>query len=177
MLSKKVKLIFIILYSVLVGLNFINYQHVYWMHYPYNSERWWHAGFKETFDYLKSIDSSYERVFMSMQGEPVYIFFAGHYQYPPDKWHQGFPFKFTWVDGFGRISFIDKYYFGSPTQDSGSIYDLPKYITSKDVYIAAAKEVGWNLMLDPARVPSGLRLLKAVSYPSGEPAYYVFTKE
>jgi hypothetical protein len=110
-----------------------------------------------------------------MQGEPAYIFFAGWYEYPPDKWHQGFPFKSVYVDGFGRISYIDKYYFGSPN-NGDSIYDLSKLITSKDLYMAVAKEVGANLILDPGNVPNGLKLLKAVAYPSGEPAYYIFTK-
>jgi hypothetical protein len=177
LLPKKMKKSFVVLYTLILAICFATYVHVYCFHYPFTSERWWHAGFEETFSYAKSVDSQYDRVFFSMEGEPIPIFFAGYYQYPPDKWHKGFPFEATWVDGFGRISYIDKYYFGSPTQDNGSIYDLPKYITSHDIYVAVAKEVGWNLILDPARVPSGLKLLRAIAYPSGEPAYYVFTKQ
>jgi len=175
LLSPKYKLIFVASYLFLLALGFAGYEHTYWVHYPYNSERWWHAGFEESFDYIKSVDSQYDRIFISMQGEPAYIFFAGWYEYPPVKWHQGFPFKSTYVDGFGRISYIDKYYFGSPN-DGASIYDLSKYITSKDLYMAVAKEVGPNLILSPGNVPNGLKLLKAVAYPSGEPAYYIFTK-
>jgi len=173
-LPRKFSPVFWGIYVLFLLIGFLGYQHTYWVHYPYTSERWWHAGFKESFDYIKSMDSQYDRIFFSMQGEPVYIFFAGYYQYPPDKWQQGFPFKSTWVDGFGRISYIDKYYFGSPN-DGASIYDLPKFITNKDLYLAVAKEVGPNLIIDPGNVPNGLKLLKAIPYPSGEPAFYIFT--
>jgi len=164
------------LYLSLLGISFAFYQHEYWVHYPFNSERWWHYGFKQSFEYIKSVDGQYDRIFISMQGEPAWIFFAGYYQYPPDKWHQGFPFKNVWVDGFGRISYIDKYYFGSPNLENESIYDLPKFIGSKDLYLAVSKEVGGNLIIDPGQTPIGLKLLKAIAYPSGEPAFYIFTK-
>lgn len=170
------RLIFVSLYSLVLVVSLLFYEHDYWVHYPYNSERWWHYGFKQSFDYIRSVEGRYDRVFLSMQGEPVWIFFAGYYQYSPDNWHQGFPFKTTWVDGFGRISYIDKYYFGSPSAENESIYDLPKLITTKDLYLAVAKEVAPNLIMQPGNVPNGLKLLKAIPYPSGEPAYYIFTK-
>jgi 4-amino-4-deoxy-L-arabinose transferase-like glycosyltransferase len=175
-LSRKKGILFVIFYSVVLAASFLFYEHNYWIHYPYYSERWWHYGFEESFDYIKSIESGYDRVFISMAGEPAWIFFAGYYQYPPQRWHENFPFKTTWIDGFGRISYIDKYYFGSPALENESIYDLPKFITNKDIYLAVAKEVAPNLIMDPGGVPNGLRLLKAIPYPSGEPAYYIFTK-
>jgi 4-amino-4-deoxy-L-arabinose transferase-like glycosyltransferase len=175
LISGKYKLLFVFLYSLPLLVGFAGYEHNYWIHYPYNSERWWHAGFQESFAYIKSIESNYDRIFISMQGEPAWIFFAGWWEYPPAKWQQGFPFKSIWVDGFGTISYLDKYYFGSPSEGQ-SIYDLPKLINSRDIYLAVAKEVGWNLVLGPDRAPNGLKLLKAITYPSGEPAYYIFAK-
>ncbi|HJY98711.1 MAG TPA: hypothetical protein VJ227_03285 [Patescibacteria group bacterium] len=164
-----------LVYVGAIFVSFIFYQHYYWVHYTYASERWWHAGYKESFSYIASVEDNYERVFVSMAGEPAWIFLAGWTEYPPDKWQKGFPFETTWVDGFGRISFIDKYYFGSPT-DNQSIYDLSKYITTRDIYLSVAKEVPPNLIMQPGNVPNGLKLLKAIPYPSGEPAYYIFTK-
>jgi hypothetical protein len=31
--------------------------------------------------------------------------------------------------------------------------------------------------MEPERIPSGLTLVKAIPYPSGEPAFYLFEKE
>jgi 4-amino-4-deoxy-L-arabinose transferase-like glycosyltransferase len=157
-------------------LMFLSYQHIYWVHNPWDSERWWHAGFKDVMQSVEQIQNDYDRVFMSMKGEPVWIFFAGWSEYPPDEWHKGYPFDTTLVDGFGKISFIDKYYFASPV-DTVGIYGLKDYLTKKDLYLANASEVGENLIREPARTPQGLKLVKAVAYPSGEPAFYLFTKD
>lgn len=175
-LKARAKLLFITSYLILFAVGFISYQHNFWVHYPWDSERWWHAGFKESFQTIKEVEKDYDRVIISMAGEPAWIFFAGWSQYPPEKWHKGYPFEQSYIDGFGGLSFIDKYYFGSPDEKGISIYDLPKLITEKDLYLAVAKEVSWNLIMEPDRTPIGLKLIKAIAYPSGEPAYYLLTK-
>ena len=175
-LKARAKLLFITSYLILFTVGFISYQHDFWVHYPWDSERWWHAGFKESFQAIKEVEKDYDRVIISMAGEPAWIFFAGWMEYSPEKWHKGYPFEQSYIDGFGGLSFIDKYYFGSPDEKGISIYDLPKLITEKDLYLAVAKEVSWNLIMEPDRTPIGLKLIKAIPYPSGEPAYYLFTK-
>ena len=80
------------------------------------------------------------------------------------------------LKGFGEISNIDKFYFGSVGQDVG-IYGLDQIIDKKTLYLAVAKEIGANLVLEPQRTPGGLNLIKAISYPSGEPAFYLFDKK
>lgn len=171
------RFIVLILYGGILLSSFIFYQHEYWVHNPWNSERWWHYGWEEGVGAVKEIDEDFDRVFISMSVEPAWIFFAGHYEYPPDKWHEGFPFEESFVEGFGRMSRIGKFYFGSPNEDGGGIYGLPGYITDKDLYLANASEVGGNLLLHPEKVPVGLRLIKAVAFPSGEPAFYLFSKD
>lgn len=175
LLRKIPRKIFLIGYLSILLISFVFYQHQYWVHYPWDSERWWHAGFKETFEAMREVEKDYNRVFISMSGEPVWIFFAGWNQFPPDKWHEGYPFAGTYVDGFGQISYIDKYYFGTANEHGATIYDLSKYITNKDLYIAVAKENPWNLIAEPEKVAPGLKLIKAIPYPSGEPAFYLFT--
>lgn len=167
--------IFALAYIFIFITELVYYQHYYWVHNPWDSERWWHSGFKESFSAVDKASDDYSRIFLSMAGEPVWIFFAGWNQYPPKSWHEGFPFEKIDVDGFGEISFIDKYFFGSPNEEGG-IYSLKDFMRSDDLYLAVAKEVGWNLIKEPSRVPIGLELLKAIPYPSGEPAYYLFAK-
>jgi hypothetical protein len=164
-------------YVAIWAISFFFYQHNMRFHYPWNSERWWHAGWKEAVNFVKDEQSHYDRVFISMADEPAWIFFAAWYEYPPDLWQKNFPVENkTFVEGFGKVSYTDKFYFGSTNADGG-IYALPNYITEKDLYLASAKEVPGNLIMNPTtEVPIGLKLLKAVAFPSGEPAFYLFTK-
>ncbi len=177
LLRGNIKKLFILGYFGLLVLGFITYQHEYWVHNPWDSERWWHAGFEESIKTIKEIDKDYDKVILSMVNEPAWTFFAAWYEYPPDQWHQGFPFKETYLDGFGNISFIDKYYFAGIREKDGGIFALPQYIDDKTLYLAVASEIGENLIMDPGRGPAGLKLIKAIPYPSGEPAFYLFTKE
>jgi len=170
-LRNKGRIIVLGLYAILLFISVFSFQHEYWVHYPWNSERWWHAGYKESIKTIKEIDKDYDKVIISMAGEPVWIFFAGWYEYPPQMWHQGYPFKKVNLNGFGEISYIDKYYFSQ----AGSIYDLGKIIDSKTLYLAVAKEIGANLIMEPGRTPPDLKLIKAIAYPSGEPAFYLFS--
>jgi 4-amino-4-deoxy-L-arabinose transferase-like glycosyltransferase len=164
----------LLVYCGIWVLSFIFYQHNYWVHNPWYSERWWHAGFGEAIHSIKAIEGDYDRVVISMAGEPAWIFFAGHYQYPPEKWHKEFPIgNDVELPGFGKISHIDKFYFGMP--EAKGLYSWGQVIDNKTLYLATAKEVGVNLIMEPERTPKDLKLIKAVPYPSGEPAYYLFS--
>lgn len=174
--GKSYRKLVIVAFAGVLALSFYFYQHNYWIHNPWYSERWWHAGYSEAFGYLKQVDSHYDKVIISMAGEPAWIFFAGYYQYPAWVWQQNFPTTNKKVlPGFGEVSYIDKYYFGSVNVEGG-IYSLSKLIDRKTLYLAVAKEVDGNLIKEPNKTPEGLVLLKAVAYPSGEPAYYIFSK-
>ena len=171
-LKKFHKALFIILYSSFFILGFASYQHRYWYHYPWESERWWHAGFCPAIQAAKEIETNYDKIVISSNNEPPWIFFAGCWQYPPEAWQKEFPIgNDVLLPGFGKVSHTDKFYFGSP---EGGIYGLGSKIDNKTLYLAVAREVGANLILEPARVPQGLSLIKAIAYPSGEPAFYLF---
>jgi len=175
--SKSWKKLLTVFYFGVLLVEFIFYQHNYWAHYPRESERWWHYGWKEAISFIKDNSVNYERVFITMADEPAWIFFIANYPYPPNMWHEGFPLKNTEIEGFGGMSYIDKFYFGSPDENGASIYDLPKFITQSDLYLASSKEVPGNLIMDPSRTPIGLKLIDSVAFPSGEPAFYIFTKQ
>jgi hypothetical protein len=176
LLKGNLKKLFVLGYFGLLALSFMTYQHQFWIHNPWDSERWWHSGFKESVGIIKEIEGDYDKVILSMAKEPIWIFFAAWSEYPPAEWHKGYPFKETHLDGFGNISYIDKYYFAGVREEDGGIFDLHKYIDNKTLYLAVASEIGENLIADPGRGPGGLKLIKAIPYPSGEPAFYLFTK-
>ena len=160
---------------LLYAISYSLYAHRYFIHYPWESERWWHSGWSEAIASVKEVEGGYDKVAISMNGEPAWIFFAGHYMYPPDLWQKNFPIGND-IDlaGFGKVSHIDKFYFGSP---SGGLYEWGQLLDSKTLYLANASEVKVNLVLEPDRKPGDLNLVKAITFPSGEPAFYLFAKK
>lgn len=174
-LKNRSRKLFAVGYLMAYLINFGLYQHQYWAHYPWESERWWHSGFRDGIASIKAIDKDYDKVAISTASEPPWIFFAAWYEYSPDKWQKEFPIGND-VDlaGFGRVSHIDKFYFGSPR---GGLYDWGQVLDKKTLYLASEKEVKVNLIMEPERTPGDLKLIKAISYPSGEPAFYLFTKK
>lgn len=173
LISKKYKYIYLLGTGSLYVLCIFFYLHNYWVHNPTYSERWWHYGFKEGIIYIKDNQQSYDKVIISTANEPPWIFFAGLYEYDPKLWQKNFPIgNDIELAGVGKVSHIDKFYFGSP---SGGVYDWGKVVDDKILYLASAKEVNVNLIMEPERTPGDLTLLMAIPFPSGEPAYYLFT--
>ncbi len=171
--KRNLKYLFLICYLILFVFDFLFYQHQYWFHYPIDSEKWWHYGFSQSFSEIEKIQSKYSKVFVTTYDEPPWIFFAAGMQYPPEKWQLGYPFKKQIVGGFGEVSYIDKYYFGSP--NGLGIYDWGKVLGSDMLYLASAKEVNVNLIEEPDRTPKDLKLVYYIKFPSGLPAYYIFS--
>lgn len=160
-------------YLLLFLLEFGLFQHFYWVHNPWYSERQWHAGFYETITYIKQLEDNYGKIIISDKYEPPKIFFASYYPYSPDKWQKGFVKES--LPGFDYLEKVDKFYFGHAGPIN--IYDLSQFMDDESLYIAAASEMPDNLIRNPSIVPSGLRLLKSVAFPSGEPAFYFFERQ
>ena len=162
----------LILYFVFLTFNVGLYMHNYWTHNPWYSQRSWHAGYKELVNEAKRLEGSYEKIVITNAVEAPEIFFASYYPYPPSLWQQGF--KEEYVDGFGKLKGIGKYYFGQVNVEGFEV--LPEVMGDSILYISAQREIGKNLIMDPQYIPSGLRLVYTVTYPSGEPAFYFFEK-
>jgi len=167
------RILFPIAYFLLLTTNFIFYQHNYWFHNPWYSERWWHSGFKETFEAMREVEGNYDKIIISNANEPPLIFFLAWNHYPPEIYQKGLEEEY--IPGFETLKHTGKYYFGQVGEEG--FYSLPKYLDEKTLYIAVHREVGTNLIMEPDKVPSGLHLVKAIPFPSGEPAYYLFEKD
>lgn len=171
----KYKYIYAVLLIGVLCLSFIFYEHNYWNHYPWDSERWWHAGFKEAIQSTILEGNKYEKVIISGADEPPLIFFLGWSQYPPSEFQKNYPLQKTSLEGIGEVSRLDKYYF-TPIGKERGLYELGKILPSNSLYLATFKEIKLDLIREPNRVPSDLTLIKSISYPSGQPAFYLFTK-
>ena len=163
------KLLIFIYFGIWI-LEFGFYQHNYWVDNPWQTERQWHAGFYEAITYIKQVEDNYQKIIISDKYDPPKIFFASYYPYHPDKWQRGY--EKGSLPGFDYLERVDKFYFGHAGPIN--IYDLAQFMDNESLYIAAASEIPDNLIRKPLMVPSGLRLIKSVAFPSGEPAFYFF---
>lgn len=171
--KRPLNIILLSLYALILGANFLVYQHNYWFENPIKSQIWWHAGWSEAVQSIKSVENQYDRVFVSGADEPPLIFFAAWSEYPPTEWQTKSPLNNKQnVEDFGEVSYIDKYYFGDP---QGGLYEWGQYLSGQDLYLVSANQVNVNLIKEPERTPEDLSLIETVAYPSGDPAFYLFS--
>ncbi|OGM73693.1 hypothetical protein A3H19_06500 [Candidatus Woesebacteria bacterium RIFCSPLOWO2_12_FULL_39_9] len=172
-LKGKLKYIIVVLYLGFWLLDFGLYQHLYWIHNPWYSERSWHAGYKEAVLAAKKVEDDYGKIIFSNASDDPRIFLASYYPYYPQLWQNGM-LEET-VPGFGNIEHMGKFYFGQVDGEIG-IDKISDFLAMDTLYIAASREIQGNLIRDPGKVPQGLKLVESVSYPSGEPAFYLFER-
>lgn len=174
-INRSLKIPYLLLLSISLLLGFVFYQHNYWIHYPWSSEKWWHGGFKEAIQAAVSEGSKYDRVIISGADEPPLIFFLAWSQYSPRSFQKNYPLKKQTLEAFGEVSILDNYLF--PSIGLGkSLYELGAALPKNSLYLATAKEINLDLIKEPGRLPSDLTLIRAITYPSGAPAFYLFTK-
>lgn len=141
--------------------NFIFFTHRYFIHYPMESWRAWHFGFKEALTYVKENEKYYDRVVINNSYEPSLIRFLFWAKYDPSKFHQNFT-----GDNLAEFA-LDKYYFGSLGGPSEFLLD------KKTLYMASAR----NDITNPETTlkHSNVKLLKEIDSPTGEPIFYLLT--
>ncbi len=161
---------------LLIGLEFVLYGHQYLLHYPWDSEKMWHAGIEEMVKQAVAESPHYRKVVFSMADEPIPKFFLGWSEYPPNKFRQQYPFPKQFWPGFGNVERLDNYYFTAAGTEP-NLYELGHFLSDDSLYIATQKEVKFDLILEPQRVPNDLKLIKTILYPSGDPAFYFLVKK
>ena len=70
----RLRKIAIVGFGIFFLLEFSLYLHRYFVHYPLESEEWWHCGFKEAAEYIKKEGGKYKYIVISDKGEPPLIF-------------------------------------------------------------------------------------------------------
>ena len=160
---------------VLFILNFIFYLHRYYIHYGPESWRWWHIGFKESMSYVNSVEDQYTTVGFNNTYEPALIRFLFWNKYDPElfqnQYRQTLEGREEIIPGFKGFRLGEKYFFGTTSQKSINESILPNMI----YMVSARDEVpgDWNWAKTP---PEGIKVLKTVYNPLGEPIFYVITK-
>ncbi len=170
------KKLFLFVFVCVSLFSLVNYLHTYFVHYPGMSEKWWHSGFKEAIDAVTLEKDNFDKIIISSADEPAGIFFLAWSSFPPKDFQNNlFAKKFN-LKGFGEVSELDKFLF-TDVGVGKDLYSLPKDLPDGYLYLATAKEIGLNLIVEPERMPGDLKLIKTITYPSGRPVYYLFSKK
>lgn len=164
------------LVTVLFLFNTTFYFHRYYQHYPVESWRWWHVGFKEAMQYVAEHQSEYEKVFINNTYEPSLNRYLMWTKADPARIQSQFDnlkSQKNVVDGFNGFVFDGKYYFGNTDKP----FSVQEFLKPGYLYMMAARdevEGDWDWSKTP---PSGVKVLKTVVNPLGAPIFYVVTKQ
>ena len=137
-------------------LNFSYFYHTYFYHYPYDYSGEWQYGYKESIDYVKSVEKNFDYVQVtSALGRP-YIYYLFYTKTNPDYFRKTATierdtFGFVDVEGFGKYIFPTKYE-----------YALSK--TKKVLYINT-----------PYNLPKNIKILKTFKLLNGQPVLVAYT--
>ena len=159
--------------SILFIFNTVFYLYRYYIHYAPESWRWWHVGYKEAIQFMKSEEENYQLIGFNNTYEPALIRFLFWNEIDPEVLQKNFPQTLEVgevLPGYNGFKFTNKYFFGSsgkPVQEvlpAGSLY-----------LVSARDEVpgDWDWSKTP---PGGIQVLKTIRNPLNEPIFYVVTK-
>lgn len=183
LLSKKstfVKNAALCVITIILTAEFGLYLHRYWIHYPKETWRWWHVGYKDAMQALSSSSDDYNRVFINDTYEPAFIRFVFWTKQDPRGIianFKGQDYKKNIIDGFDGFSYKDKYFFGTTSYKSnGEKMPVQDFIESGDLYLVSQRDEvagDWDWSKDP---PSNIRVLKTIYDPYEKPIFYLITK-
>lgn len=136
-------------------LNFLYYIHGYYVHYPriYSGE--WQYGYKESIEYVKSVQKNYDRIIVTDKLGRPYIYYLFYTKSDP-VWFRNNSDVRRDVFGFVSVDRVGKYYFKRDPNN-----DIQK---NKILYINYVKDV-----------PSGANILKTFYLLNGEPILSAYT--
>lgn len=166
--------IILVLVSLAIAIEFLNYQHYYWAHYPIESWRWWHYGYKEAIASINSLASSanYRKIIIENTYEPAYIRYLFWTKVDPRViFNVSDTLRPGAVDGLSgfclpgdKVCFVD---FGSKApQDIIQANTL--YLISQERNVPG----DWDWEKTP---PKSVRVIKTIRNPYGTPIFYLIT--
>ncbi len=174
-LKGRIKLVWIGGAVVVLLWSFISYIHYFFSIYPWDSERWWQAGFQGAITSAVAESKYYNRVIISSAGEPALKYFLAWSKYPPAEFQKEGTKDIVQMAPFGPMVKEGKFLF----PDIGKfvdVYGLGKVLPPNTLYLATTQEVVYDLGKNPDRIPKDIKVVKIIRYPSGEPAFYLLTK-
>ncbi|MEK7502711.1 MAG: glycosyltransferase family 39 protein [Patescibacteria group bacterium] len=140
----------------LLLINFTYFYHDYLSHYKYDYSGEWQYGYKESLDYVKSVESNYDYIQMTNALGRPYIYYLFYTKTSPQDFRKTAvvhrdAFGFVKVEKFGKYIFPDNYN-----------YSLSQ--TNKVLYVNT-----------PFNLPKNISILKTFYLLNGQPALVAYT--
>lgn len=172
--EKRQKIILRLLFILVYFVPFILYLHRYYVHYPVESEEWWHCGFKEVAEFTKKEEKNYQYIVISDRDQPPLIFSLFWLGIDP-KIVQENKLEWTKINDYLTADHLPgtKYYFGHVSEERIKNYWPQGTLTNQILYLSPLKETIIDFRYNA--VPGSLRLLGTVYLPSGRVARYILT--
>ncbi len=133
--SKYFKFFIVVFIFSLLFFNFSYHIHGYYVHYPREYSGEWQYGYKESVEYVRSVENSYNQIFITSDLGRPYIYYLFYTKTDPrifreDSVIKRDPFGFVTVEGFGKYHFADHIVKGQKKGESLYI-QTPKKIPPK----------------------------------------------
>jgi len=154
--------------------NFVSYLHQYYVHYPKESWRFWHYGYKEAIKKLSILEDQYKRVVLNNNHEPILIRFLFWENKDPVWFRSNFGDDKDLSEIMGNFEGfkLDKYFFVKPKK----ALDFLKILDNQTLYLAFQGDDipgDWDFEQKPLK---GIKVLGAIKDFSGNPYIYLLTK-
>jgi len=152
-------------------MEFLHYQHYYWKHYPIDSWRWWHYGYKEAMTSLISLEKDFNQVLIETTYEPALIRYIFWKKYDPQKiYHLDDQLKENAVEGLTGFCLDEKVCFVNLRGDlrKEQVKGNTLYLISQEKNIPG----DWDWSESP---PDWVEVIKTIKNPWGDPIFYLVT--
>jgi hypothetical protein len=139
--------------------------------WPTETWRYWQYGYKDVITYVKSVDSSYQKVFLNNTYEPMLPRFLFWYDYDMNLFHEQFrddKHIANIYPGFNGFKLGDKFYFGE------LVKPIERLAQNGNLVVASAEKDATNPSIFATN--PNLDLLYYNESPTHVPIFYVFTK-
>ena len=143
--------------GLLLIVSTVRYLFDYYITYPAFSVTVSQYGYKPLFQYLKTVENNYERIYISRRFDDAkqYIWYLFYNQYPPQSFQEKIDVDWrvdnnNWI----QVNRIGKYYF---------VETIPGSYNSSDLLVGVKQEV-----------PKIYKPIKIIDNLKGDPLYYIF---
>ncbi|MGB9706528.1 MAG: glycosyltransferase family 39 protein [Microgenomates group bacterium] len=151
--SKALNLSISIFLFILLFWNVNYFLHQYFVHYPKTYPAVWEYGFRELVEYIKPIKDKYQKIYITEKYDQPYILFLFYLKYSPSDFQKEAVLTPRDKFGFSTVRDFSNFHFENIKWEEVS--------KQKNVLVCGTEE----------EIPSGEKISKIISFPSGRPAF------